>query len=169
MRSPRAVPHCVLLASKMGTPKITHVPYRGTALAMQDLMAGRIDFLCDITSTSLPQIKAGRVKAIAMLGKHRSPVLPDLPTALEQGLADVDAEGWNGFFFPKGTPQTVVNKVLEATDAVLDQKAVRNRLEGLGLDIPPKDERGAAYLAKLVKLELDKWGPVMKAAGVSVK
>ena len=136
---------CVVLNTAMGTT-ITHVPYRGTGPAMQDLVAGRIDFLCEVISTAKAQIEGGKVKALAIMTKERSPVLPDLPTALEQGLADVDAEGWNGFFFPKGTPQTVVNKVLEATDAVLDQKAVRNRLEGLGLDIPPKDERGAAYL-----------------------
>lgn len=160
---------CVLLTSKMGTPKITHVPYRGTALAMQDLIAGRIDFLCDITSTALPQIKGGRVKPIAMLAKRRSPVLPDLPTALEQGLAGVDAEGWNGFFAPLHTPPAIIAKINAATSKVLDDPAVHQRLLSLGLEVPAKDERSPEYLTKLVKDEMAKWGPVMKAAGIGPK
>jgi tripartite-type tricarboxylate transporter receptor subunit TctC len=158
---------CVLLTQKIGAPKITHVPYRGTALAMQDLIAGRIDFLCDITSTSLPQITNGRIKAIAVLKTTRSPVLPDVPTALEQGLVDVDADGWNGFFVPKGTPDAIVRKLHAVTQEVLVLPAVQKRLKELGLDVPPEAERSPAFLAKLVKQELDKWGPPIRAAGLS--
>src|SRR6266540_1219544 len=97
---------CVLLNAKMGT-SITHVPYRGTGPALQDLMAGRIDFMCEVISTALPQIRGDTVKAIATMSATRAAVLPDVPTALEQGLADVDANGWNGFFFPKDTPEAI--------------------------------------------------------------
>jgi tripartite-type tricarboxylate transporter receptor subunit TctC len=150
----------------MGT-KITHVPYRGTALAMQDLMAGRIDFMCDVVSTALPQIRGGTVKALATMSNARSSVLPDLPTALEQGLPDVDADGWNGFFFPKGTPDAIIARVNAATAATLDTPVVRKRIEDLGLFVPKAAERGSDFLGKLVVSELDKWGPPIKAAGVS--
>jgi tripartite-type tricarboxylate transporter receptor subunit TctC len=157
---------CVLLNARMGT-KITHVPYRGTALAMQDLMAGRIDFMCDVVSTALPQIRGGTVKALATMSNARSSVLPDLPTALEQGLPDVDADGWNGFFFPKGTPDAIIARVNAATAATLDTPVVRKRIEDLGLFVPKAAERGSDFLGKLVVSELDKWGPPIKAAGVS--
>ena len=160
---------CVLLTQKLGAPRITHVPYRGTALAMQDLTAGRIDFLCDVTSTALPQITGGRIKAVAMLAVKRSPVLPSLATALEQGLADVDADGWNGFFFPKGTPASIVDKVNAVTGVILDTPAVQKRLQGLGLELPSPAERTPEHLAKLVKLELEKWGPPIAAAGLGGK
>ena len=91
---------CVLLNAKMGT-SITHVPYRGTGPALQDLMAGRIDFMCEVISTALPQIRGDTIKAIATMSATRAAVLPDVPTTLEQGLADVDANGWNGFL-PQG-------------------------------------------------------------------
>jgi tripartite-type tricarboxylate transporter receptor subunit TctC len=158
---------CVLLTQKMAAPNITHVPYRGTALAMQDLTAGRIDFLCDITSTSVPQIASGRIKAIAVLKTTRSPVLPDVPTALEQGLADVDADGWNGFFVPKGTPDAIVDKLYAVTQEVLALPAVQKRFKELGLDVPADAERSPEFLAKLVRQELDKWGPPIRAAGLA--
>jgi tripartite-type tricarboxylate transporter receptor subunit TctC len=160
---------CVQFIVKIGAPKITHVPYRGTALAMQDLIAGRIDFLCDVTSTSLPQIKAGRIKPIATLTKTRSPALPNVPTALEQGLANADADGWNAFFAPKGTPPAIVARLNAATGKLLDDPAIRKRLLDLGLEVPPKDERSPEFLTKLVKDEMVKWGPVMQAAGVVAK
>jgi tripartite-type tricarboxylate transporter receptor subunit TctC len=157
---------CLLLNAKMGT-KITHVPYRGTGPAMQDLMAGRIDFMCDVVSTALPQIRGETVKAIATLSNTRASVLPNLPTALEQGLADVDADGWNGFFFPKQTPAAIIHRVNAATGETLETAAVRKRIEELGLFVPPPPQRSPDFLAKLVLSELDKWGPPIKAAGVS--
>jgi tripartite-type tricarboxylate transporter receptor subunit TctC len=157
---------CVLLNAGMGT-SITHVPYRGAAPALQDLVAGRIDFMCDVVSTALAQIRAGTVKAIAMLTTTRSPVLPTLPTSLEQGLADVDSDGWNGFFFPKDTPPAVIRRVNAATSETLDTPAVRQRIEELGLSIPPAQERSSEFLAQLVVREFDKWGPPIRAAGVS--
>jgi len=157
---------CVLLNAKMGTD-ITHVPYRGSGPALQDLMAGRIDFVCDVVSTALSQIRGNTVKAIATLSAVRAAVLPDLPTALEQGLAGVEADGWNGFFFPKGTPEAIIRRINAATAETLDTPAIRKRIEDLGLFIPQSTERSPDFLAKLVVSELDKWGPPIKAAGVS--
>src|SRR5262249_40090864 len=98
---------CVMLNMAMGV-NVTHVPYRGTGPAMQDVIAGRIDYICDVISTSLPLVAANQVKALAMLSPKRSPVMPDLATAHEQGLKDFDGDGWNAFFFPKGTPDPIV-------------------------------------------------------------
>jgi tripartite-type tricarboxylate transporter receptor subunit TctC len=158
---------CLLLNGRLGVD-VTHVPYRSTTHAMQDLVAGRIDYLCDIVSTALPQIRGNSVKAIALMAKTRSPVLPDLPTALEQGVADVDADGWNAFFFPKGTPDAIVRRLAAATDEALNTPAVRKRIEELGLDVPPPEQRGPDYLTGLVKHELEKWGPPIKAAGITL-
>jgi putative tricarboxylic transport membrane protein len=159
---------CLLLNAKIGT-RITHVPYRGTGPAMHDLMAGRIDFMCDVVSTALPQIRAGTVKAIAMLSNKRAAVLPDLPTALEQGLADVDADGWNALFFPKETPAAIIRRINAAAGETLDTPAVHKRITELGLYGAPPAERSPEFLAKLVLRELDKWGPPIKAAGVTVQ
>ena len=110
---------CVLLNAAIGV-EITHVPYRGTGPAMQDLMGGRIDYICDVISTSLPLVRSHSIKAIAMLSPQRSPVLPDLPTAQEQGLAGFDADAWNAFFLPKGTPDAIVRRL-----AKVDQRCAR--------------------------------------------
>jgi tripartite-type tricarboxylate transporter receptor subunit TctC len=158
---------CVLLNAKMGT-NITHVPYRGAGPAMQDLVAGRIDFMCDVVSTALPQIRGDTVKAIAAMSSTRASVLPSLASTLEQGLPDVDADGWNGFFFPKETPASIIRRLNAATSETLDTLAVRKRIEDLGLFVPPRAERSPEFLAKLVLTELDKWGPPIKAAGISV-
>jgi tripartite-type tricarboxylate transporter receptor subunit TctC len=158
---------CVLLTSKLGIT-ITHVPYRGAGPALQDLVAGRIDFMCDVVSTSLGQIKAGAVKPIAMMSVTRTRVLPDLATTLEQGLPDVDADGWNGFFLPKGTPAAIVRKLNAATVETLKTPDVRNRILARGLDIPPAEQLSVEHLSKLVTLELEKWGPPIKASGVSI-
>jgi tripartite-type tricarboxylate transporter receptor subunit TctC len=155
---------CVLLTDKIGAPKITHVPYRGVALAIQDITAGRIDFLCDITSTAQPHIAGGRTKAIAMLRKTRSPALPNVPTALEQGYPGVDADGWNAFIAPRGTPKEIIAKINAATDKLLDDPAINKRLTSLGLEVPPKNERSPEYLTQLAKDEMAKWGPPIKAA-----
>jgi tripartite-type tricarboxylate transporter receptor subunit TctC len=158
---------CVLLNGAMGAP-VTHVPYRGTALALQDLVAGRIDYLCDVISTALPHIRSGAVKPLALLSNNRSPVLPELPTALEQGLADVDGDGWNAFFFPKGTPQPIVRKLAAATSQTIDTPAIRDRIAALGLVLPGREQRGPEALARLVTSELKKWAGPVKASGISI-
>ena len=105
---------CVLLNSAIGG-NVQHVPYRGSAPALQDLVAGRINYLCDAVSTALPQIKAGTVKPLAVLARHRSTVLPQVPTAQEQGLNGFEANNWIGLFFPRKTPESIVRQLHDAT------------------------------------------------------
>ena len=159
---------CVLLDTAMGT-KIQHAPYRGTGPAMQDLQAGRIEFLCEIVTTALPQIQAGAVKAIATLTRERSPVLPDLPTAHERGLASFEAYTWNAFFLPKGTPEPIVTKLHQATLQAMDTPAVRDRLQGLGAMLVASDRRSPDYLARFVESEISKWAEPIRSSGVSVE
>ena len=158
---------CVVLNTAMGTD-ITHVPYKGTGPAMQDLVAGRIDFLCEIVSTAKPQIDGGTVNAIAIMTAARSPVLPNLATAREQGL-DVQAYTWNAIFLPKGAPADVVKKLHDAAVAAMDTPAVKDRLQGLGATIVASDRRSPEYLGSFVKSEIAKWAAPIKASGVSVQ
>ena len=157
---------CLLLNAKMGT-NITHVPYRGAGPAMQDLVAGRIDFMCDVVTTAIAQIRAGTVKPIATLSNVRPPVLPDLSTALEQGLADVDSDGWNALFFPKGTPPAIIQRVNAAAGEMLDTPAIRGRIAELGIYSAPPAERSPDFLTKLVLRDLEKWGPPIKASSAA--
>lgn len=159
---------CLLLNSVLGT-NVQHIPYRGSAPAMTDLQSGRMDFMCEIVSTALPQIQGGSVKAIATLAKTRSPVLPDLPTADEQGLKGFEAYTWNAFLLPKKTPASVAARLREATlDAMKDPK-VRERLEGLGATLVSADRTTPDYLAGFIKSEIEKWAGPIKASGVSIE
>jgi tripartite-type tricarboxylate transporter receptor subunit TctC len=115
--------------------QVTH-PYRGTAPATQDMLAGRLDYMCPLSASATPQIESGQVKVITVLAKDRSPVLPNLPSAFEQGLADLDTRGWNGFFLPKGTPAAIVQKLSEAASATIDTPSVRERLREIGVSQP---------------------------------
>jgi len=159
---------CVLLNSAIGLD-ISHVPYRGTGPAMQDLAGGRIDYMCEIVTTALPQIEGGAVKALATMTKTRSPVLKDLPTADEQGLKNFEAYTWNAFFFPKGTPEPIIKKLHDATVQAMDTPAVKQRLEGLGVSLVPPERRSPEYLAGFVKSEIEKWAAPIKASGVSME
>jgi tripartite-type tricarboxylate transporter receptor subunit TctC len=158
---------CVVLNTAMGT-NIVHVPYKGTGPAMQDLVAGRIDFLCEIVSTAKPQIDGGNVKALAIMTKERSPVLPNLPTTLEQGL-DAQAYTWNALFLPKGAPADVVTKLHDAAVKAMDTPTVKDRLQGLGASIVAPDRRSPEYLAGFVKSEITKWAAPIKASGVQIE
>ena len=159
---------CVLLDSAMGT-KIQHVPYRGTGPAMQDLQGGRIDFLCEIVSTALPQIQGGAVKAMATMTKARSPVLPDLPTIHEKGIPNFEALTWNAFFLPKGTPEPIAKKLHEAMLQAMDSPMVKERLQSLGAVLVAPERRSPEYLAGFVTSEIEKWAAPIKASGVSVE
>jgi tripartite-type tricarboxylate transporter receptor subunit TctC len=157
---------CALMNMVAGLD-VVHVPYRGANPAMQDLIGGRVDYLCDIITTAKPQIDAGTVKAIAILTKQRSPVLPNVPTATEQGF-DVEAYTWNAFFLPKGTPDAIVRKLNAATVAAMKTPAVREPLEKAGLQFVSDDRTTPEYLAKFVQSEIAKWTAPIKASGVSV-
>src|SRR4051812_19541064 len=159
---------CVLLNSAIGID-ITHVPYRGTGPAMQDLTAGRIDFLCEIVTTALPQIQGGAVKALATLTKPRSSLLPDLPTADEQGLNRFEAYTWNAFFLPKGTPEPIAKRLHDATVEAMESPMVKERLSSLGASIVAPERRSPEYLAKFVQSEIEKWAAPIKASGVTVE
>ena len=157
---------CVVLNTAMGT-NIVHVPYKGTGPAMQDLVAGRIDFLCEVISTAKPQIDGGTVKAIAILTKTRSPVEPNVATSAEQGL-DVQAYTWNALFLPKNAPAAVVKKLNGAMLEAMKTPAVRSKLEGFGAQVVSDDHATPAYLADFVKSEIVKWAAPIKASGVQV-
>ena len=159
---------CVLLNHIIGVD-ITHVPYRGTGPAMQDLQGGRIDYLCEIVSTAKPQIDGGTVKAIAIMTKERSKALPNVPTALEQGTPNLEAYTWNAIFLPKGAPPEVVRKLHEATLGAMQTASVRERLESLGAVIVPEERATPQYLAQFVKSEIDRWAGPIKASGVTIE
>ena len=158
---------CALLNSVAGLD-IVHVPYRGSNPAMQDLMGGRVDYLCDIITTAKPQIEAGAIKPIAILTDARSPALPQVPTAMEQGL-DVQAYTWNAFFVPKGTPQPVVDKLNHAMVEAMHTPELRQALEKVGLRIVPDDRATPQYLDGYLKSELTKWTDVIKKAGITIE
>ena len=157
---------CVLLNVAMGV-EVTHIPYRGEGPALQDLVAGRIDYMCNTIQVGAAQAKSGNVKAIAVMAPRRSAVIPELATSSEQGLAGVEASVWNAFFFPKGTPDPIVRKMAKAVSDMLDNPALRKRLEDLGLEIVPPERRGPEYLAKFVPEEIERWGKVVVAARIT--
>jgi tripartite-type tricarboxylate transporter receptor subunit TctC len=158
---------CVVVNQALGI-NITHVPYPGTGPAMTDLIGGRVDFLCDIITTAKAQVDGGTVKAIATLSKTRSPALPNVPTAEEQGISDMEAYTWNAFFLPKGAPADVVKKLNEATVQAMKAESVRSKLEGLGAVFVSTDRTTPEYLGKFVRSEIDKWAKPIKASGVSM-
>src|SRR5262247_3722419 len=146
----------ILLNSAMGT-NLVHVPYRGSAPVVQDLQAGRLDFGCEQSSSALPHIQAGTIKAIAVLARERIPLLPELPTAREQGLLGVEAEPWFAYFLPKATPEPIVNKLHDATIAAMNSPAVAERLQGLGVTLVASERRSPRYLGEFVAAEIEKW------------
>jgi len=156
----------VLLNAAIGV-NITHVPYRGSAPAMQDLQGGRIDYMTEIVSTAFPQIEGKAVKAIAALAPQRIKNLPDLPTARESGV-NVDAYTWNAIFLPNGTPDPVVKKLNAAAVEAMKSPQVREKLEPLGVTVVSEDRMTPAYLGQFVKDEIAKWGKAIKDSGATV-
>jgi tripartite-type tricarboxylate transporter receptor subunit TctC len=155
----------LLLDQAMGT-RVTHVPYRGAGPAMQDLIGGRLDYVCEQISTAVPQIQAGNVKAIVILGPERVPVLPDVPAARELGLADFDCGAWTALAFPKGTPDPIVRRLARAASEALDTPSVRERFAALGVNVVTPDRRSPEYLAKFIPAEIQKWGDLIRTSGI---
>ncbi|MFZ3358941.1 MAG: tripartite tricarboxylate transporter substrate-binding protein [Xanthobacteraceae bacterium] len=158
---------CLLLNSAIGAD-VQHVPYRGSAPALQDLMAGRIDYLCDAVSTELAPIKAGSVKPIAVLARQRAAVLPDIPTAQQEGFPGFEANNWIALFFPRNTPEAVVHRLREATVEAMKTPALRERMEAIGTDLVSSDRTTPAYLKNFVASEVKKWAEPIKSSGVAV-
>jgi tripartite-type tricarboxylate transporter receptor subunit TctC len=157
---------CALLNRTIGVDP-THIPYRGAGPAMQDLVAGRIDYMCDTIQTGAAQAKSGKVKGIAVMAARRSPVIPGLATTGEQGLAGAEVSVWNAFFLPKGAPDPVVRRLNKAMSDMLDNPGIRKRLEDLGLEIVAPERRSPEYLAKFLAEEVERWGKVIRAANIS--
>jgi tripartite-type tricarboxylate transporter receptor subunit TctC len=158
---------CALLNAAIGIGP-THVPYRGGAPALQDLMAGRIDYMCLDTPLAIAQIEANTVKAIAILTHGRSPSLPALASAHEQGLKDFEASNWCGFFLPKNTPAAIVQRLHDATVAAMDTPAMQGQLQRIGATVVAPERRSSAYLQDFVTREIARWAAPIKASGVSL-
>jgi tripartite-type tricarboxylate transporter receptor subunit TctC len=154
-----------LLLNSVVNAKPTLIPFQGTGPAMNALVGGQVDYMTDQIVNAVPQIKGGTIKSYAIGTPDRNPSLPDVPTSKEAGLPDFQASAWNALFAPKGTPKPVLDKLSAALDKALSDDATRKRLLELGSDIPGPDRRGQAALTTLVKSEIAKWTPIIKAAG----
>src|SRR5881398_1289767 len=143
--------------------KLQYVPYRGTAPAMNDLVAGQIDLIVDQTSNSIGQVRAGNIRAYAVTSDKRLESAPDVPTTDEAGLPGFHMTLWSGLWAPKGTPKTIVAKLNTAAVDALNDPAVRKQLENLGLQMPSKDQLAPEALGAWQKAEMEKWWPMIKA------
>jgi tripartite-type tricarboxylate transporter receptor subunit TctC len=146
-----------------------HVPFRGSGPALQALIGGQIDYVCDQTVAIVPSIQSGGVKGLVAAVSKRVPVVPDVPTSAEQGLAEFQVTGWNAMFAPRGTPKDVVDRLNGAARAALRDEGVRKRFLELGLELPDESGRTPAALGELVRNEIDRWVPIIKKAGVVVQ
>jgi len=158
---------CALLNAAVGI-NTTHVPYRGLGLAMNDLLGGRIDYMCPTVSTALAQIEGRLVQAIAILTKGRSAILPDVASAHEQGITAFDAYSWNAIFLPKHVPAPIVRKLHDATMTAMNTPALQERLKELGATVVSPERRSSDYLRSFVVDEIAKWASPIKASGVSM-
>src|SRR5262245_41818281 len=138
------------------------VPFSGTGPATNALIGGQIDYMCNAIPEVGSQVQAGRIKAYAIGSAQRSPALPNVPTAKEAGLPEFQAMPWWALFAPKGTPQPILDRLTDALDRALDDENVAE----IGCDVPDKARRGQSALAALVKSEIDRWTPIIKAANV---
>ncbi|HYZ43276.1 MAG TPA: tripartite tricarboxylate transporter substrate-binding protein [Xanthobacteraceae bacterium] len=155
-----------LLYTKLTKTQIQHVPYRGLSQSVNDLLSGQIDLMFDQVVSATPHILAGTVKPIAVTAPKRAAAIPDVPSSVEAGLPELQTIAWTALFFPKGTPQPIVERVNSALDKAMRDESVAKRLAELGADLPADAERSPQALGKLVGDEIDKWVPLIQAAGV---
>jgi tripartite-type tricarboxylate transporter receptor subunit TctC len=158
---------CAVFNAAIGV-HVTHVPYRGGAPALQDLIGGRIDYLCLTDLTARAQIEGGTIKGVAVLGAHRSPHLSGLASAQEQGLADFDVGIWYALAAPKAVPAPIVRKLQAATVAAMELPVVQTQTHKMGADFVPPDERSSEYLQKFLESEIATWAETIKASGVTL-
>ena len=156
----------LLFKSSIGV-NITTIPYKGTGPAMNDLLGGQVDILCDQTTQTMPMIKDGRLKVFGVTTLKRLAALPNLPTLDEQGLKGFEVKVWHGMYAPKGTPAPVLKKINTALRVALSDAGIQQRLTELSSDIPAANKITASGLQEHLKLEINKWGPVIRKAGVS--
>jgi tripartite-type tricarboxylate transporter receptor subunit TctC len=156
---------CAMINSRIGV-KVTHVPYRGSAPAANDLMSGQIDYLCGNLGAAVGRIASKHEKAIALLSRERSPLLPELATAHEQGLTDFEVTTWTAFFLPKGAPRPIVDKLNEVTHAAMDSQDIAKRMHDIGVTGIAPERRSPEYLAKFVVDEVARWEGPIKDAGL---
>jgi tripartite-type tricarboxylate transporter receptor subunit TctC len=155
----------MLLMSAMQVDLLT-VPYKGTAPAMNDLLGGQVDFMCDQTTNTTSQIKSGKVKVYGVTSPKRVPSLPEVPTLDEQGLKGFEVGIWHGLYAPKGTPKPVLDKLVGALQEAVKDEGVQKRFADLGATTMPADRATPAALQQHLKAEIDKWAPLIKQAGV---
>jgi tripartite-type tricarboxylate transporter receptor subunit TctC len=148
---------------------LQYVPYRGTDPALIDLMAGRIDVMFDQVSEATQKLQAGQIKAFAVTARNRLPSLPDIPTVDEEGLKGLYINIWYGLWAPAGTPKEIIAKLDAAAVKAMADPTVKKRFADLGLDMPPPDQQSAQALGALQKAEIEKWWPIIKAAGIKAE
>jgi len=148
---------------------LQYVPYRGTDPALIDLMAGRIDVMFDQVSEAIQKLQAGQIKAYAVTAKNRLPSLPDIPTVDEEGMKGLYVNIWYGLWAPKGTPKDIIAKLTGAAAKAMADPTVQKRFTDLALDMPPPDQQTAQALGALQKAEIEKWWPIIKAAGIKAE
>jgi tripartite-type tricarboxylate transporter receptor subunit TctC len=158
---------CLLFNSIVGA-KPTLVPFAGGAPAMNALVGGQIDYMCADILTGGTQLADGKIKIYALAAPARNPALPNVPTTAEAGLPEFQVAGWNGLLAPKGTPQTIVRQLADALDKALDDETTRKRMLVLGCDIPDKARRGPQPFLALIKSEIARWSPIIKAANIKL-
>src|SRR6478736_5709739 len=149
--------------------KVQFIPYRGAGPAMTDLISGTVDLLVVQGAVALPQIRGGKIKALANLSPTRSASMPDIPTADETGVPGLYMSGWFGFWAPKGTPKDIIAKLNAATVEALADPAIQKRFTELGLDVAPRAQQTPEGLAAFQKVEIDKWWPIIKSAGIGAQ
>jgi tripartite-type tricarboxylate transporter receptor subunit TctC len=158
-----------VMFEKLTQQKVQFIPYRGAGPAMTDLVSGTVDLLVVQGAVALPQIRGGKIKALANLSPQRSASMPDIPTADETGVPGLYMSGWFGFFAPKGTPKDIIAKLNAATVEALADPAIQKRFTELGLDVAPRAQQTPEGLAAFQKTEIDKWWPIIKASGIGVQ
>ena len=158
-----------LLLQQMTGTQLQFIPYRGAGPAMTDLISGQVDLLVVQAAVALSQVQGGTIKAIANLSPRRSATMPDIPTSDESGVPGLYMSGWFGFFAPKATPKDVVAKLNDAMVQALADPSVRTRFGELGLDVATREQQSPEGLAAFNKAEIEKWWPIIKAAGIKVQ